>query len=214
MQHVPALNLTVLQQAGEDQAPPHQRKASNVYGAAGPPQQSPRLWKFAPARGAPAGATNVLPHEAVSPLLLCTCTLCCSHCMVSTSQAASAEKRHQLQHHLLKVAVLTLYRPSDTVVISKTAHDSALIACSTKTHNTRPVPGLHERLELQFSNGLQILLNSLRRLLAVVPQTEHILSRWCGGPDGQRPSSPNAGPPSPNRDGPAAPGGLPHDGPG
>ena len=58
-------------QAGEDagfaNAPPHQRKASNVYGASGPPQQSPRLWKFAPARGAPAGATNVLPHEAVSP---------------------------------------------------------------------------------------------------------------------------------------------------
>ena len=56
---------------GEDEAgfsnmPPHQRKASNVYGAAGPPQKSPRLWKFAPARGAPAGATTVLPYEAVS----------------------------------------------------------------------------------------------------------------------------------------------------
>lgn len=46
--------------------PPHQRKASNMYGAAGPPQKSPRLWKFAPARGAPAGATTVLPYEAVS----------------------------------------------------------------------------------------------------------------------------------------------------
>ncbi len=46
--------------------PPHQRKASNVYGMAGPPQKSPRLWKFAPARGAPAGATTVLPYEAVS----------------------------------------------------------------------------------------------------------------------------------------------------
>ncbi|DBB16594.1 TPA: hypothetical protein ACH3X3_014851 [Trebouxia sp. C0006] len=104
--------------------PPHQRKASNVYGVAGPPQKSPRLWKFAPARGAPAGATTVLPYEA-------------------------------------------------------------------------------------------ILLNSLRRLLTVVPQTEHTLSRWCGGPgDGQRPGSPNAGPPSPNRDGPPPPGALTHDGPG
>lgn len=46
--------------------PPHQCKASNVYGAAGPPHKSPRLWKFAPARGAPAGATTVLPYEAVS----------------------------------------------------------------------------------------------------------------------------------------------------
>ena len=60
----------------------------------------------------------------------------------------------------------------------------------------------------------QVLLNSLRRLLTVVPQTEHTLSRWCGGPDGQRPGSPNAGPPSPNRDGPPPPGALTHDGPG
>lgn len=61
---------------------------------------------------------------------------------------------------------------------------------------------------------MQILLNSLRRLLTVVPQTEHTLSRWCGGPDGQRPGSPNAGPQSPNRDGPPPPGALTHDGPG
>jgi hypothetical protein len=27
-----------------------------------------------------------------------------------------------------------------------------------------------------------VLLNSLRRLLSVVPQTEHTLSRWAGGP--------------------------------
>lgn len=27
-----------------------------------------------------------------------------------------------------------------------------------------------------------VLLNSLRRLLAVVPQTEHTLNRWAGGP--------------------------------
>jgi len=50
--------------------PPHQRKASNVYGVAGPPKKSPRLWKFAPARGAPAGATTVLPYEAVSAQLV------------------------------------------------------------------------------------------------------------------------------------------------
>ena len=61
---------------------------------------------------------------------------------------------------------------------------------------------------------VQVLLNSLRRLLTVVPQTEHTLSRWCGGPDGQRPGSPNAGPPSPNRDGPPPPGALTKDGPG
>lgn len=63
-------------------------------------------------------------------------------------------------------------------------------------------------------SAMQVLLNSLRRLLTVVPQTEHTLSRWCGGPDGQRPGSPNAGPPSPNRDGPPPPGALTHDGPG
>ncbi|KAL3142941.1 hypothetical protein ABBQ38_003227 [Trebouxia sp. C0009 RCD-2024] len=103
--------------------PPHQRKASNVYGGSGPPQKSPRLWKFAPARGGNANNTGVLPFEA-------------------------------------------------------------------------------------------ILLNSLRRLLTVVPQTEHTLSRWCGSHSGQRPGSPNAGPPSPGRDGTHAPGALTHDGPG
>ena len=46
---------------------PHPRKASNVYGGAGPPQKSPRLWKFAPARGGNANNTGVLPFEAVSP---------------------------------------------------------------------------------------------------------------------------------------------------
>ena len=70
--------LHVLMQSEEDvqfsNMPPHQRKASNVYGASGPPQKSPRLWKFAPARGAPAGATNVLPHEAVSTILPSMCT--------------------------------------------------------------------------------------------------------------------------------------------
>lgn len=60
----------------------------------------------------------------------------------------------------------------------------------------------------------QILLNSLRRLLTVVPQTEHTLSRWCGSHSGQRPGSPNAGPPSPGRDGAPPPGALTHDGPG
>ena len=47
---------------------PHQRKASNVYGGSGPPQKSPRLWKFAPARGGNANNTGVLPFEAVSCL--------------------------------------------------------------------------------------------------------------------------------------------------
>lgn len=61
---------------------------------------------------------------------------------------------------------------------------------------------------------LQVLLNSLRRLLAVVPQTEHTLSRWCGGPPGHRPNSPSAGPQSPRRDGSSLPGALGHDGPG
>ena len=61
---------------------------------------------------------------------------------------------------------------------------------------------------------MQILLNSLRRLLTVVPQTEHTLSRWCGSHSGQRPGSPNAGPPSPGRDGAPPPGALTHDGPG
>ena len=46
----------------------HQRKASNVYGGSGPPQKSPRLWKFAPARGGNANNTGVLPFEAVSIL--------------------------------------------------------------------------------------------------------------------------------------------------
>ena len=61
---------------------------------------------------------------------------------------------------------------------------------------------------------MQVLLNSLRRLLAVVPQTEHTLSRWCGGPPGHRPNSPSAGPPSPRRDNSSMPGALDHDGPG
>lgn len=60
----------------------------------------------------------------------------------------------------------------------------------------------------------QVLLNSLRRLLAVVPQTEHTLSRWCGGPPGHRPNSPSAGPSSPRRDGSSMPGALTDDGPG
>lgn len=47
----------------------HQRKASNVYGGSGPPQKSPRLWKFAPARGGNANNTGVLPFEAVSALV-------------------------------------------------------------------------------------------------------------------------------------------------
>lgn len=62
--------------------------------------------------------------------------------------------------------------------------------------------------------AVQILLNSLRRLLTVVPQTEHTLSRWCGSHSGQRPGSPHAAPPSPGRDGAPPPGALAHDGPG
>ena len=33
-----------------------------------------------------------------------------------------------------------------------------------------------------------VLLNSLRRLLAVVPQTEHTLAKWAGGPAAQPPT--------------------------
>lgn len=51
----------------------HQRKASNVYGGSGPPQKSPRLWKFAPARGGNANNTGVLPFEAVSCLPFAQC---------------------------------------------------------------------------------------------------------------------------------------------
>lgn len=67
---------------------------------------------------------------------------------------------------------------------------------------------------VEVGAAVQILLNSLRRLLTVVPQTEHTLSRWCGSHSGQRPGSPHAGPPSPGRDGAPPPGALAHDGPG
>ena len=61
---------------GEDEAPAHQRKAS-VYGGTGPPQKSPRLWKFTPARGGNANNTGVLPFEAVSNPPLCSLAAIC-----------------------------------------------------------------------------------------------------------------------------------------
>lgn len=64
---------------------------------------------------------------------------------------------------------------------------------------------------------LQVLLNSLRRLLTVVPQTEHLLSQWCEGPAPvNQPGTPGAASTTPAREGAASPGlgGLTQDGPG
>ena len=56
-----------------------------------------------------------------------------------------------------------------------------------------------------------VLLNSLRRLLSVVPQTEHTLAKWAGGPAPQ-PGTPSAHPASPatQGEGGSQPPPLPH----
>lgn len=58
-----------------------------------------------------------------------------------------------------------------------------------------------------------VLLNSLRRLLTVVPQTEALLNSWCGGHQSPaQPGTPRTTGTAPASNGPRSPGSLTYDG--
>lgn len=64
-------------------------------------------------------------------------------------------------------------------------------------HPSHPCAGVPECLQQGINPNQALLMNSLRRLLAVSAQLEHRLTRWCGGIAVQSQSSfqPSAGKP-------------------